>query len=187
MEGVWGRMHIIYICVWLSPFAVHLKLPQHCLLIGYLPIQNKKFKKKKKRSSNKKNGWARAAFTLGCFSGLVRTAGFTWIPALISSHPRLWPAPQEELFSGVLFTPGASWWAFLFPIFFLFTQNLQTSRTSNWLWERLSMFSRKVEASKGKWPPSAWGQQRYLEARSHLSALLGNLIMNVRVFSLTVN
>ena len=140
MEGVWGRMHIIYICVWLSPFAVHLKLPQHCLLIGYLPIQNKKFKKKKKRSSNKKNGWARAAFTLGCFSGLVRTAGFTWIPALISSHPRLWPAPQEELFSGVLFTPGASWWAFLFPIFFLFTQNLQTSRTSNWLWERLSNF-----------------------------------------------
>ena len=25
--------------VWLSPFAVHLKLSQHCLLTGYAPIQ----------------------------------------------------------------------------------------------------------------------------------------------------
>ena len=25
---------------WLSPFAVHLKLSQHCLLISYIPIQN---------------------------------------------------------------------------------------------------------------------------------------------------
>ena len=24
--------------------AVHLKLSQHCLLIGYTPVQNKKFK-----------------------------------------------------------------------------------------------------------------------------------------------
>ena len=30
--------------VWLSHFTVHLKLSQHCLLIGYTPIQNKKFK-----------------------------------------------------------------------------------------------------------------------------------------------
>ena len=37
--------------VWLSPFAVHLKLLQHCLLINYTPIQNKKLKeiKHKKR------------------------------------------------------------------------------------------------------------------------------------------
>ena len=37
--------------VWLSPFAVHLRLSQHCLLISYTPIQNKNFKKirKKKR------------------------------------------------------------------------------------------------------------------------------------------
>ena len=28
--------------VWLSPFAVHLKLSQHCLLIGYNVVQNKK-------------------------------------------------------------------------------------------------------------------------------------------------
>ena len=31
--------------VWLSPFTVHLKLSQHCLLIGYTPVQNKKLKK----------------------------------------------------------------------------------------------------------------------------------------------
>ena len=30
----------IHVYVWLSPFAIHLKLPQHCLLIGYTPIQN---------------------------------------------------------------------------------------------------------------------------------------------------
>ena len=29
-----------------DPFAVHLKLSQHCLLIGYIPIQNKNLKKK---------------------------------------------------------------------------------------------------------------------------------------------
>ena len=32
---------VIRVYVWLSPFAVHLKLSQHCLLIGYTPIQNK--------------------------------------------------------------------------------------------------------------------------------------------------
>ena len=46
-RGVWGKMNG---CVWLSPFAAHLKLSQRCssittLLIGYTPIQNKKFKK----------------------------------------------------------------------------------------------------------------------------------------------
>ena len=36
----------IHVCVWLSPFAVHLKLSQHCLLIGYTPVPGeKKFKK----------------------------------------------------------------------------------------------------------------------------------------------
>ena len=30
----------IYVCGWLSPFAVHLKLSQHCLLIGYTSVQN---------------------------------------------------------------------------------------------------------------------------------------------------
>ena len=42
----------IHVSVGLSPFAVHLKLSQHCLLIGYTPIQNKKFKKKKKPASS---------------------------------------------------------------------------------------------------------------------------------------
>ena len=30
--------------LWLSAFAVHLKLSQHCLLISYGLMQNKKFK-----------------------------------------------------------------------------------------------------------------------------------------------
>ena len=33
----------IHVYVWLRPFAVQLKLSQHCLLIGYTPIQNEKF------------------------------------------------------------------------------------------------------------------------------------------------
>ena len=36
----------IHAYIWLSPFAVHLKLLQHCLLTGYSPIQNKTFFKK---------------------------------------------------------------------------------------------------------------------------------------------
>ena len=33
----------IHVYLWLSPFTVHLKLLQHCLLINYTPVQNKKF------------------------------------------------------------------------------------------------------------------------------------------------
>ena len=40
-KGVWGRMDT-RIYIWLSPFAVYVKLSQHCLLIGYAPVQNKK-------------------------------------------------------------------------------------------------------------------------------------------------
>ena len=29
----------IHVHAWLSPFTVHLKLSQHCLLISYTPIQ----------------------------------------------------------------------------------------------------------------------------------------------------
>ena len=36
--GEFGR-EWIHVCVWLSPFTVHLKLPQK-LLISYTPIQN---------------------------------------------------------------------------------------------------------------------------------------------------
>ena len=39
----------IHVYVWLSPFAIHLKLSQHCLLISYTPIQNKKVFLKKIR------------------------------------------------------------------------------------------------------------------------------------------
>ena len=31
----------VHVYVWLSPFTVHLKSSQHCLLISYTPIQNK--------------------------------------------------------------------------------------------------------------------------------------------------
>ena len=44
-RGVWGRMDTLH--AWLSPFTVHLKLPQHCLLISCTPIQNKKSERKK--------------------------------------------------------------------------------------------------------------------------------------------
>ena len=43
-QGFGGEWTHVY--VWLSPFAVHLKPLQHCLLIGYTPIPNKKLKKK---------------------------------------------------------------------------------------------------------------------------------------------
>ena len=39
----WGKW--IHVYVWLRHFAVHLKLPQYCLLIGCTSIQNKKLKK----------------------------------------------------------------------------------------------------------------------------------------------
>ena len=47
--GRWGLGgEWIHVYVWLSSFTVHLKLLQHCLLISYNPVQNKKKKKKKK-------------------------------------------------------------------------------------------------------------------------------------------
>ena len=37
-RGVWGRMEPVYI--WLSPFAVNLKLSQHCLLTGHTQVSH---------------------------------------------------------------------------------------------------------------------------------------------------
>ena len=45
----WLRLHAS-VYVWLNPFSVYLKLSQHCLLISYIPTQNKKLKKKKKET-----------------------------------------------------------------------------------------------------------------------------------------
>ena len=39
------KMILVYL--WLGPFAVDLKLSQHCLIISYTPIQNKKLENKK--------------------------------------------------------------------------------------------------------------------------------------------
>ena len=41
MGGDFGE-EWIPLCVWLSPFSIHLKLSQPCLLISYTPVQNKK-------------------------------------------------------------------------------------------------------------------------------------------------
>ena len=46
MEGEFGGQ---WTHVYMSPFIVHLKLSQHCLLIGYIAIQNKSVKKEKKK------------------------------------------------------------------------------------------------------------------------------------------
>ena len=43
-KGVWEEW--IHVYVWLSPFAVHLRLSQHGLLISYSSTQNKKVKNK---------------------------------------------------------------------------------------------------------------------------------------------
>ena len=42
----------IHVYVWLSSFTVHLKPSQHCLSIGYTPMQNKKVKKKKNEKTS---------------------------------------------------------------------------------------------------------------------------------------
>ena len=47
MGGEFGGERI-HVYVWLSPFTVHVRLSQHCMLIGYIPIQNKKFFKNQK-------------------------------------------------------------------------------------------------------------------------------------------
>ena len=35
----------LHVYAWLSPFGVHLKLSQHCMLTVYIPIQNKRLKR----------------------------------------------------------------------------------------------------------------------------------------------
>ena len=44
-KGLGGEW--IYMCVWLSPFVVYLKLSQHCLLIAIPQYKIKSSKKKK--------------------------------------------------------------------------------------------------------------------------------------------
>ena len=43
LDGRGFRGEWIHVCGWLSPFTVHLKLPERCLLVGYAPVQNTKF------------------------------------------------------------------------------------------------------------------------------------------------
>ena len=46
------RREGIHLYLWLSPFAVHLKLSQHCLLTGYTPVKNKSLNNLKKRKKS---------------------------------------------------------------------------------------------------------------------------------------
>ena len=46
------RREGIHLYLWLSPFAVHLKLSQHCLLTGYTPEKNKSLNNLKKRKKS---------------------------------------------------------------------------------------------------------------------------------------
>ena len=55
----------IHVYVWLSPFAVYLKL-LHCLLIIYTPIQNKKFQKYLHRTEDIISLFCKAVLLLHC-------------------------------------------------------------------------------------------------------------------------
>ena len=44
-DGVWGEWLHVY--MWLGPFAVHLRVSQHCSLIHYTSVQNRRLKKTK--------------------------------------------------------------------------------------------------------------------------------------------
>ena len=58
LDGGGFEREMIHVYIWLSPFTVCLKLSQHCLLISYTPIQNKKdFFKKKKKKKEKNTGF----------------------------------------------------------------------------------------------------------------------------------
>ena len=61
LRGEW-----IHVYVWLSPFAVHLKLSQHCLLISYTSIQNKKFFKKNKSATLWELDWQKLSQRRKC-------------------------------------------------------------------------------------------------------------------------
>ena len=58
MGGEFGE-EWVHVYVWLSRFTVHLKLPQHRLLIGYTQIQNKKLKKKLQTINALEGVWKR--------------------------------------------------------------------------------------------------------------------------------
>ena len=57
-EAFGGEWIHVYIYMLLSPFTVHLKLSQHCLLIGYTSKQNKKLKNKIKLQVEPEDGTA---------------------------------------------------------------------------------------------------------------------------------
>ena len=50
--------------VWLNPFAVHREISQHCLLIGYTPVQSKKLEMSKNKVTRKKRNGLLDRYTL---------------------------------------------------------------------------------------------------------------------------
>ena len=96
MEGDFGGEWVhVYAYVFLNPFPVHLKLSQHCLLIGYTPVQNKKLKKQRQHPvggkipiSRMTKPRLRKGNNLPKFAQLV--SGTAWIgtqPCQVQNHP----------------------------------------------------------------------------------------------------
>lgn len=70
----------IHLYIWLSPFAVHLKVSEHWWLIGYAPIQNLKlfFKKKNKAEKEDNRCWRRKEYDRANSKSDVLRSGNVW-------------------------------------------------------------------------------------------------------------
>ena len=69
-RGVWGRMDT---CICMAEFTTHLKLSQRCLLVSYTSLQNKKFKKaKKKKETTNPKGFSSAPSCKECRRHKIR-------------------------------------------------------------------------------------------------------------------
>ena len=79
-----GEWIHLYVC--LSPFTLYLNLSQHCLLIGYTPIQNKKLKK------------IRHCLNKRVRSALNQLYGFAWSlnMHLVFFHVDKWTVSSKE-------------------------------------------------------------------------------------------
>ena len=56
MGVIFGR-ECVPVYIWMQPVSIHLKPSQHCLLINYIPEQNKKLKCKKKMNDITVKQW----------------------------------------------------------------------------------------------------------------------------------
>ena len=86
---------------WLSPFPVHRKLAQHCSLISYIPVQNKKLKKDPQPLHMMQYG---NSFDIWHGHSPIRTSGIsreyestmkTWSSRPMASPSSHWPQAQN--------------------------------------------------------------------------------------------